>query len=189
MTQPGGISLSTRTCVGRGRPRCADFPAWREYLYHAEGNRRSNDTCRVAANARNPRKSCCQAYSNLCLRSLLPGPWSHGSGFEPVGRKIRQPGDICLACRMGGSHHHGVMPLEQAQSPDPGPCRYWRTSSTRRLRARPSSVSLLSTGREAPNPSLASRSGAMLYCVTSASLTARSNLERCKSAVPAGLNS
>jgi hypothetical protein len=56
---------------------------------------------------------------------------------------------------------------------------YWRTSSTRRLRARPSSVSLLSTGRDAPNPSLASRSGAMLYCATSASFTANARrLER-----------
>jgi hypothetical protein len=37
---------------------------------------------------------------------------------------------------------------------------YSRVSSTRRLRARPASVSLVSTGREAPKPSVERRSGA-----------------------------
>ena len=49
---------------------------------------------------------------------------------------------------------------------------YSRVNSTRRLRARPSSVSLVSIGCEAPNPFVDRRSGAMWYCVTSACLTA-----------------
>ncbi len=76
-----------------------------------------------------------------------------------------------LEQRVAGLHQSGLG-LHQWRNPCRLGCCYWRTSSTRRLRARPSSVSLLSTGRDAPNPSLASRSGAMLYCATSASLTA-----------------
>jgi hypothetical protein len=51
-------------------------------------------------------------------------------------------------------------------------CIYSRVSSTRRLRARPDSVSLVSTGREAPKPSVARRSGAIWYWVTRACFTA-----------------
>ena len=49
---------------------------------------------------------------------------------------------------------------------------YSRVNSTRRLRARPSRVSLVSMGCDAPNPLVDRRSGAIWYCVTSACLTA-----------------
>lgn len=45
---------------------------------------------------------------------------------------------------------------------------YSRTSSTRRLRARPSSVSLVSTGREAPNPAVVKRVAETSYLEASA---------------------
>jgi hypothetical protein len=49
---------------------------------------------------------------------------------------------------------------------------YSRVNSTRRLRARPSNVSLVSMGCDAPNPFVDRRSAAIWYCVTSACLTA-----------------
>jgi hypothetical protein len=54
----------------------------------------------------------------------------------------------------------------------PADAAYSRVNSTRRLRARPSSVSLVSMGCDAPNPFVDRRSAAMWYCVTSACFTA-----------------
>lgn len=71
--------------------------------------------------ARQPSTRSCPSGGHLCarlskrlspniLRFLLEGcPWGHGSRFEPMGCKVRQSGDLCLAGGMGGSNHHGVI--------------------------------------------------------------------------------
>jgi hypothetical protein len=42
-------------------------------------------------------QGCSETYSDLRLRSLLPGPWGHGNRLESMGRKIWKSGDLCLA--------------------------------------------------------------------------------------------
>lgn len=63
--------------------------------------------------------------------------------------------------------------------PHAGLCGYSRINSTRRLRARPATVSFDSFGWVAPNPCGSRRAGSILYCVTRACLTAAARrLER-----------
>src|SRR5580704_3585326 len=56
----------------------------------------------LAAAERNARQGRGKTHSDLCLRSLLPGPWGHGNRLESMGSKIWESGDLCLARAVGG---------------------------------------------------------------------------------------
>src|SRR5581483_1130178 len=68
----------------------------------------------------------------------------------------------------------------------PRPFGYWRTSSTRRFCWRPSGVSLLATGFEAPTPFAASRAGSIPNALTRYALTAAARGERLVELLPPG---
>jgi hypothetical protein len=104
----GVFRVRAWSSIGRSWSRRADFPYWRSDLLDAQGHSQCCVACGLAPIERDARKSCGKTYSNLLLRGLLPRPWGDGNGFEGMGSKIWQPGDIRLAGGMGGSDHYRI---------------------------------------------------------------------------------